>query len=169
VVHSSITELLPSIDFTTVASIQKPPKVIGLPFAAKWCPDCTNVVPAIGKVMEVPVAADVSTTAKATDDNKNWLQKIYVSSDVDELSIQQFKPKHILHVPFDAIMERTKLKQKFAVCAAKEITTRRHGIPTLLLLNAALGNVRSETGVDDVINNIATEFNPQSVLNLWKK
>jgi thiol-disulfide isomerase/thioredoxin len=173
-VHSSITELLPSIDFTTASSIQQPPKVIGLLFAAKWCPNCTNVIPAIGKVMEVAVAADVSTTAKATDDDKNWLQMIYISSDVDELSIQQFKPKYILHVPFDAIMERTKLKQKFAVCAAKEmttlqITTRRHGIPTLLLLNAATGTVVSETGVDDVMNNIAIESNPQAVLDQWEQ
>jgi hypothetical protein len=52
---------------------------------------------------------------------------------------------------------------------ALQITTRRHGIPTLLLLNAATGIVVSETGVDDVMNNIATESNPQAVLDQWKK
>jgi hypothetical protein len=155
--HSSLTDMLPSIDFGATS-----PKMIGLLFAAKWCPDCTNVVPAIGKVTDA-VSAD--------DGDRDWLKVIYISSDTDETSIQQFKPSSMLHVPHSEVNERTHIKQRYATCAAKEmsvlqIPSRKHGIPTLILLDGATGTVLSENGVEDVMDPTTTD---QQVLDRWKQ
>lgn len=156
-IHSSLTDMLPSIDFGT-----SPPKMIGLLFAAKWCPDCTNVVPAIGKVTDA---------AASNEDDKDWLKVIYVSSDIDEMSIQQFKPSTMLHIAHSAVDERTHIKQLYSTCAAKEmsalqIPTRKNGIPTLILLNSITGTILSENGVEDVMDSATTE---QQVLERWKQ
>jgi Thioredoxin-like len=155
--HSSLTDMLSSVDFGT-----SPPKMIGLLFAAKWCPDCTNVVPAIGKVTDAVAANDA---------DKDWMKVIYISSDVDETSIQQFKPSAMLHIPHSAVNERTNIKQLYATCAAKEmsalqIPSRKNGIPTLILLNSATGALLSENGVDDVMDPATTD---QQVLARWKQ
>jgi thiol-disulfide isomerase/thioredoxin len=149
--HSSLSDVLPSIDFGA-----SPPKMIGLLFAAKWCPDCTNVVPAIGRVMD------------AVD--QDLLKVIYISSDTDEMSIQQFKPSSMLHIPHSAVEERTRIKQQYSTCAAKEmgalqIPSRKHGIPTLILINALTGTILSEDGVEDVMDPATTD---QQVLDRWK-
>ena len=155
-VHSSISELLPSIDFGTSS-----PKMIGLLFAAKWCPDCTNVVPAIGKV----------TDAVAVGDDPDWLKVIYISSDFDEIAIQQFKPSSMYHIPHGAVEERTRVKRQYSTCAAKEMTaldipSRKGGIPTLLLLDAITGTLIYENGADDVMD---PNTSNQQVLDRWKK
>jgi hypothetical protein len=149
--------MLPSIDFGTLS-----PKMIGLLFAAKWCPDCTNVVPAIGKVTDAVAAHDI---------DKDWLKVVYISSDTDETSIQQFKPSSMLHIPHGEVNERTRIKQRYSTCAAKEmsvlqIPSRKHGIPTLILLNSATGTVLSENGVEDVMDPTTTD---QQVLARWKQ
>jgi thiol-disulfide isomerase/thioredoxin len=156
-VHSSIREMVPSIDFGVSS-----PKIVGLLFAASWCPDCTDVIPAIGKVMDTAEEAG----------NPIGLSIIYVSSDNDEDSILQFKPKSLLHIPYDAVEERSELKRKYQTCASKETSildmkeTRKHGIPTLILLEASTGSVFTEHGVDDVMNNPTRPF---QVLELWKE
>ena len=155
--HTSVIDMLPSIDFGTSSPI-----MIGLLFAAKWCPDCTNVVPAIGKV----------TDAVATDDaDKDWLKVIYVSSDIDEMAIQQFKPSSMLHIPHSAVNERTSIKQRYSTCAAKEMTalqisSRKNGVPTLILINSSSGTTLSENGIDDVMDPATTA---QQVLDRWKQ
>ena len=156
-IHSSLTDILPSVDFGTSS-----PKMIGLLFAAKWCPDCTNVVPAIGKATDA-VATD--------DDDKDWLKVIYISSDTDEISIQKFKPSSMLHVPHSEVNERSHIKQLYSTCASKEMSAlqilkRKHGIPTLILLNSATGTILSESGVDDVMDPTTTD---QQVLARWKQ
>jgi Thioredoxin-like len=162
-IHRSITEMIPSIDFRLSS-----PKIIGLLFAAKWCPDCTDIVPSIGRILDTSRVA----TSKSNDDDANdWIQIIYISSDSDEESIQQFKPKNMLHIPYDAIDERTRIKQLYSTCAAKEmktlqIITRKHGIPALILLNAQTGAILAENAIDDVINPNNSE---QQILDRWKQ
>ena len=159
-IHSSLSDiLLPSIDFGTSS-----PKMIGLLFAAKWCPDCTNVVPAIGKV----------TDAVGVGEDPNWFKVIYISSDTDETSIQQFKPSSMLHIPHSAVEERTRIKQQYSTCAAKEmsvlkIPSRKHGIPTLILINAMTGTILSEDGVNDVMDSATGTTNLQQLLDRWKR
>jgi thiol-disulfide isomerase/thioredoxin len=160
-VHSSIQDMMPSIfAFGTLPSSTK---IIGLLFAAKWCPDCTNVVPAIGKVTD-----ETALTSLIVE--PTWLQIVYISSDVDEETIQQFKPSTMLHIPYDAVEERRNIKRKYNACAAKEMEildmqqTRVHGIPTLILLKASTGAILTENGVEDVMNSST----PDQVLEQWK-
>ena len=157
-IHPSINEMLPSIEF----GASSPPQMIGLLFAAKWCPDCTNVVPAIGKVIDAVANGE---------EDRDWFKVIYISSDTDEMSIQQFKPSSMLHIPHSAVEERTRIKQRYSTCAAKEMSAlqiplRKNGIPTLLLLNAMTGTILSENGVDDVMDPATTDLH---VINQWKK
>lgn len=155
--HSSLNDLLPSIEFGTSS-----PRMIGLLFAAKWCPDCTNVVPAIGKVTDA---------VGLSEEDQDWLKVIYISSDTDEMSIQQFKPSSMLHIPHSAVEERTRIKQYYSTCAAKEMSAlqipkRKNGIPTLILINTLTGTIVSESGVDDVMDPVTTD---QQVLDQWKR
>jgi thiol-disulfide isomerase/thioredoxin len=149
-VHPSILALMPSVEFS------QPKPIVGLLFAASWCPDCTDVVPAIGQVA-------------ASSSGQQLLDVVYVASDHDEPSLLQFKPSSLRHVPIAAESERSDLKRKFRTCAAKEMSSlgiaeRKNGIPTLILLDSSTGSVLTETAVDDVMSGIPVE----NVLNKWK-
>jgi thiol-disulfide isomerase/thioredoxin len=149
-VHPSIVALMPSVEFS------RPKPIAGLLFAASWCPDCTDVVPAIGQVA-------------ASSSGQQLLDVIYVASDHDEPALLQFKPSSLRHVPFAAEPERSELKRKFRTCAAKEMSSlglseRKNGIPTLILLDSSTGGVLTENAVDDVMSGMPIE----DVLGKWK-
>jgi nucleoredoxin len=149
--HSSIRKMLFPGSSATIRK-QCPP-IIGLIFAASWCPDCSEIVPKTGKVAEL--------------DNSNLIDIYYVSSDKTEEEMLQFRPPFLFHIPFSDEATRSQLKRKFAVCAQKEMndlgmSQRRHGIPTLVLLNAATGKILSENGTEDIM-----ELSPKATLSKW--
>jgi thiol-disulfide isomerase/thioredoxin len=149
-VHPSILALMPSVEFS------HPKPIVGLLFAASWCPDCTDVVPAIGQVA-------------SSSSGQELLDVIYVASDHDEPAVQHFKPSSLRHVPIAAEPERSDLKRKFRTCAAKEmsnlgISERENGIPTLILLDSITGSVITETAVDDVMSGMPVN----DILDKWK-
>lgn len=148
-VHASIADMAPSVEFA-----QPPPPIIGLLFAAGWCPDCTNVVPAVGKIAS----------------SQSLVEVVYVGSDQSEEELLKFKPPALKHIPIAAAQERSDLKRMFSTCAAKErsslgISNRKNGIPTLILLESATGRILTEAGVDDVVKGDSSE----SVLNGWRE
>jgi hypothetical protein len=66
-----------------------------------------------------------------------------------------------LEVPYEQAQERIQLKRHFGACAKKELDNpdldmaaqdRRHGIPTLVLVEASTEQIVAESGVDMVIN-----------------
>lgn len=154
--HPSIAAAMPSL-FELGGKQQQPcPPIIGLLFAAGWCPDCTDVVPAVGKVL-------LESSAQ------RLVEIIYVGSDNNEEALLKFKPAVMKHIPIAAVQERSDLKRKFRTCAAKEmsnlgITDRKNGIPTLILLEAATGRTLSEAGIDDVTKG----GSPARVLDGWR-
>jgi nucleoredoxin len=129
--------------------------LLGLYFAASWCPDCTAATAAIG------------TFASA---NKNDLQVVYISSDSSETQLKEYVPSSYLVVPFDCEEERADLKRYFGACAAKEREPlgmtpeeRKFGIPTLIVLERATGRVATSGGVEAIM-----ESNGESVVDKWK-
>lgn len=119
--------------------------ILGLLFAAAWCPDCRPVVPAISKIVE-----------QQQQYSSNLIDVVYVSSDTNQDEMLAFKPKSLYHIPFGDLEQRSALKRSFHTCAAKEVDplqiVRRNGIPTLILLDTASGRVISESGVTDVVH-----------------
>jgi hypothetical protein len=131
--------------------------ILGVLFAAAWCPDCTDVVPAIGKLL-------------ATIPNQSVIEIYYVSSDTNESELHHFVPKSIRVIPFGGhgAQQRADLKRHFQVCAQKEmhdlgIAVRKSGIPTLLLIETATGRILTEQGVEDVMHAKCAE----SVFRKW--
>ena len=130
--------------------------MIGLLFAASWCPDCWETVPAIAKVIEA-------------QEDPQLLAAIYISSDSTAEEALQFKPSSFHHVPFANVEERSNLKRKFRTCAKKEmkdvgVTERKNGIPTFILLETATGRILTEDGVNDVMNGTS----PESTFEKWR-
>jgi len=131
--------------------------ILGLLFAAGWCPDCFEVVPAVGRIAK---------------ENSSLVDFVYVSSDISEAEMLKFKPSSLHHIPYDDVEQRTALKRQFHTCAAKEmtyldITDRRHGTPTLILMETATGRVLTENGVDDVMKS-GSSSSPSQALGVWK-
>jgi thiol-disulfide isomerase/thioredoxin len=137
----------PSLDLTTTP-------LVGLLFAASWCPDCWDFVPAVERV-----AAGAKTEIRIH----------YISSDRTAEEMANYYNKTVFGVvPFDKVSERSALKRHFLTCAKKEMDTvgikeRQHGIPTLIVLEAATGRVLTTAGVEDCTNN-----SPEKAVGLWK-
>lgn len=153
--HASILEQLPSLPS------KAGPPILGLLFAASWCPDCTDVVPAVAKV--------VSSQQSQQKNNRNLLlDVVYIASDESVEQMLSFQPNNMKHVPFTNVEERQHLKKRYQTCAQREMTelglsTRRHGLPTLLLVNAQTGEVLLEDAVEDVLT-----LDPETALTKWQ-
>jgi thiol-disulfide isomerase/thioredoxin len=133
--------------------------ILGLYFAASWCGDCDAVTPALAKVI-----------ASQTKDDE-LVHIVYVSSDNSAQQMAAYKPEQFSEVPWEAEEERSSLKRFFGTCAGKERvslgmapTDRKHGTPTLILLDTQSGSILTESGVEQVERMESVE----SVLEKWK-
>jgi thiol-disulfide isomerase/thioredoxin len=139
-------------------SLSKAP-ILGLYFAASWCGDCDAVTPALAKV--------IASQKK----DEELVHIVYVSSDSSAKAMAAYKPEQFSEVPWAAEEERSGLKRFFGTCAGKERaalgmapTDRKHGTPTLILLDAQSGSILTESGVEQVERMKSAE----SVLEGWK-
>ena len=140
-----------------------PTPLLGLYFAAAWCPDCTGVTPVLDKVFTQQKPPKV-------------FDLIYVSSDKDEAQLQGNLPSPSWgFVPFDHEQERSNLKRYFGACAAKEVALldmkaedRLSGIPTLILVDKKTGNIVTRDGVDDIMANNDDNGGAQAAVAKWK-
>jgi thiol-disulfide isomerase/thioredoxin len=148
--------------------------MIGLYFCSSWCPDCIAATPIVEKVIinSNDIRFDDNANNNIVNEtNKNkWIDIIYISSDVTEDQMKQYKPNTFLEIPFHLTNERKQLKQYFQTCAMKEMNdcqmiSRQHGIPTLILVNPTTGHVYTENGMD-VIEKY--HHNTTLLQNEWK-
>jgi nucleoredoxin len=152
-----------SAKFPSLASpLSSPVPILGLYFAASWCPDCAPVTPKIQHIYQ----------SQTTTSNK-LLNLLYISSDTDEPQMRRSIGDSLPCVPFDNFEEREELKRHFGTCAAKERTflgllpaERKHGIPTLILLESASGRILTEDGIDDLMQQQSQDG--ADVLEMWK-
>jgi thiol-disulfide isomerase/thioredoxin len=133
--------------------------IIGLYFAASWCGDCDAVTPALTKVIA------------SQNEDEELVHIVYVSSDTSAEEMAVYKPKQFSAVPWEAEKERSSIKRFFGTCAGKEReslgmsrTDRKHGTPTLILLDTQSGSILTESGVEQVESMVSAE----SVLEEWK-
>lgn len=143
--------------FSKFPSLQVTPQkpLLGLYFAASWCPDCTGVTPVVQEVLE-----------KNTAD----MNVVYVASDSTEEQMKSYIPASFAAVPFGNAEERSNLKRHFGACASKEVAPlgmtredRKHGIPTLILLDSDSGRIVTTSGVDDIMGS-----NRDAAVDGWK-
>lgn len=128
---------------------------LGLYFSAAWCPDCVAATPAVGDFCAA---------------NTSDVKVMYVASESSEEEMKAFCPSSMGVVPFDNQEERADLKRHFGACAAKEREPlgmtpeeRKHGIPTLVILDTATGKIVTADGVNDI-----EKSNGDSVVEKWK-
>lgn len=126
---------------------------VGILFAAGWCDDCQEFVPLLEQFNDLNQLGPDGGSGRAS------LAVVYVSSDRTRQEMARFKPYGWWEVPFERVQERAQLKRHFGACAKKELDDsdlgmgpedRRHGIPTLVLVEQLTGRVVSEDGVDRV-------------------
>ncbi|GFR50067.1 hypothetical protein Agub_g12209 [Astrephomene gubernaculifera] len=115
-----------------VSSIIGPNKVIALYFSAHWCPPCRGFT---------PVLAETYRSFKAKHARAADWEVVFVSSDRDEASFKEyFGEMPWLALPFERRDAKAELSRLFKV----------RGIPTLVLLDAASGELITANGRDAV-------------------
>ena len=158
----ALTSAALSAKFPSLAKYLPPsspiPPLLGLYFAASWCPDCAPVTPKMRQVL----------VSQKTDLESPLVQLLYVPSDQSAAQMNDYVGDSFPCFPFDKVEELAELKRHFGTCAAKEMHTlgitssqRRHGIPTLILLESATGRVLTEDGINDVFQN-------ENVIEKWE-
>ena len=120
------------------------PRLLGLYFAASWCPDCTPVTALLKRAYERQAEKSVEI--------------LYVSSDLSASQMtSSMKTSHgdWLSIPFDDIEERRNLKRYFKAFAGKEASelgismSNRRPIPCLVLLDCKNHRILTYDGVSD--------------------
>jgi len=100
-------------------------QVVGLYFSAHWCPPCRGFTPKLGEIYN-----GLKEAGKA-------IEIVFVSSDRDQSSFDEyFGEMPFLALPYAERDTKSKLSKKYKVS----------GIPTLVLLNGATGEVLSTDG-----------------------
>lgn len=170
----------PHLPLSQFESLQYPlshAKLVGLYFAASWCPDCTSVTKMMDEYLgdtnlllpppSPPTAGhDQNLPDILSDDDERSavLSIVFVSSDTVEENFERYIRPNWIAVPFHS-SERTALKKHFLVCSKPEVERlgiqREYEIPTLLILDSQTQEVLSESGDDDMIEN------GEKVLDYW--
>jgi thiol-disulfide isomerase/thioredoxin len=153
-------------------SIASSAKIIGLYFCSSWCPDCIAATPGLVKVIQ---------DSKATNSTSNLIENklidvFYISSDRTKEEMENYKPSCMLDIPYEDSAVRTLLKKRYGVCAMKEVSElgmlpsdRKHGIPTLVLINNTTGQVLTENGLSYLSSTTAPETpSSEKILSDWK-
>jgi Thioredoxin-like len=141
--------------------------VVGLYFAAAWCPMSTTVTELIhdtfAATMTMMTTTDttIDTTTTSSDQNdpqKSSPQKpfalVYISSDVSVVQFDGYRKPWWHYIPYDQAEERRSIKQYLRTCARKEmeglnITAPRDAeIPHLDILRH--GVLLTRAGITDV-------------------
>jgi hypothetical protein len=144
----SLADSFPSLPFNNTST-----PLLGIYFAAAWCPDSTEATNKLGEVAL---------------DNKDRITIVYCSSDNDEKQMLEYKPDSFLTVPFDKEDERADIKRFFGACGAKEVEKlnmtpdqRMHGLPTLIVLDRETEKILTTGGAEDVVKD------PKIAVDCW--
>jgi nucleoredoxin len=144
-------------------TIRSSAKIIGLYFCASWCPDCIAATPKLVKIIEASNDNDTKTATK-------FIDVFYISSDRSIEEMNKYKPSCFSEVHYSDVDLRTSLKKHFGTCAMKEVSElgmniadRKHGVPTLILIDNKSGRVLTENGLS-----YGSSASSQKVLSDWQ-
>jgi len=125
-------------------------EVVGLYFSAHWCPPCRGFTPKLAEAYKGLVAG-----------NKP-IEIVFVSSDRDEAAFSEyFGEQPWLALPFSARDKKNELSKKYKVS----------GIPTLVLLNGATGELITKDGRAAIMEDPQGEnfpWTPPTLNELWE-
>lgn len=154
-----------------------PPPLIGLYFAASWCPASTTASDLMDKELSSFLLSpatekrfDTSNDEASASDAQRELAIIYVSSDSSEEDMHEYLEEHNnswWSIPYDA-SDRNDLKKHFLTCAKPEMEelhlNRKHEIPTLIILDGPSQELLTFEGVKDL-----EEHGGQEAVDHWKQ
>jgi len=144
---------LPLQEFESLQYALRNSQLVGLYFAASWCPHSTPVTALLDEHFR-----DIILPPPEGENPKNLPQRhgfsiVYVSSDRDAKEMKGYIQPNWMAVPFES-EDRTALKGHFKTCAKRELNElgfeRKHEIPTLIILSGATHEVLTFHGVKDV-------------------
>jgi Thioredoxin-like len=130
--------------FPSLAEALEESDLVGIYFAAAWCP------------MSTPVTNLLDTVYRATlQEKERTLSIVYVSSDKDRTSFQRYLKPGWKYVPFDNVTERDSIKRYFKTCAKKEMKDlgldhRDNEIPNLVIVGSRTQTVLTRTAIVDL-------------------
>ena len=138
---------MPLSQFPTVSDALKHANLVGLYFAASWCPMSTPITNLLGESF----APDLLYTGQESENQQ--LAIVHVSSDVTESDMQDYLKPGWIAVPFGSA-EQDSLKRHFSVCAKRELEElgmdRKYEIPTLIILDGETHGVITTNGAHDL-------------------
>ena len=147
-----IQQELPLSQFDTLQYALQHSKLVGLYFAAAWCPVSTPVTELIdehlGNILLPPPSGEEPPVERAP------MSIVYVSSDRTEEDFQTYPRRKWISVPFQG-EERTSIKKHFSVCAKPEVELlgidRKFEIPTLIVVDGVTHGVITTNGAEDLL------------------
>jgi hypothetical protein len=149
--------VLPFSQYTSLEYALQHSKLVGLYFAAAWCPMSTPVTNMIDDVLGETLLPppDNSDEHQEPPSERAPMSLVYVSSDESEEAFEDYQQRrNWIPVPFDS-SERTALKKQFSVCAKPEVALlgidRKFEIPTLLILDGETHGVITTNGAEDLM------------------
>jgi len=134
--------------------------LVGLYFAASWCPDSAPVSNSIENLFSSEVSPlHHHVLPRPTSDTdmleaKKDFALVYVPSDESEEEMMGYIRHNWIPVPFDS-PDKSNIKRHYNVCAHKEmkalgITQRRSQIPSLIIIESETQSILTIDGTGDI-------------------
>jgi hypothetical protein len=150
--------------FPTIKYALEHSDIVGIYFAASWCPMSTPVTNKLDFLFSSPSSPLQSRVFSPSliephDSTSNNERKefsiVYVSSDDNKEDMDSYTRKNWITVPFDT-EEKTHIKRHFGICAQIEmeplgISRRKQEIPSLLIIDSQTNGLLSAHGANDII------------------
>lgn len=154
IVQTSDGAPLPLAKFSSLSYALANTELVGLYFAAAWCPMSTPVTEELESAFSQKVGTLlVPGDETLTEDVHRPLAIIYVSSDKSDEDMKKYARDGWINVPFDS-PDRNGLKRHFRVCAKRELQElgfdRKMEIPTLIIIDSVTQGVLTTSGVSDL-------------------
>lgn len=150
----------PSLEFPFEHS-----SLVGLYFAASWCPQSTPVTEKLDELfrdvlIQPPATSNDNNEGVDTflQDQQHHLRKglsiVYISSDSDQDSMESYRKPNWFTVPFSNVDERSDIKRFYKTCAKRELSElgfeRKREIPSLIILSGETRDVLTYDGIQDI-------------------
>ena len=153
---------LPLSEFETLSNALEHANLVGVYFAASWCPMSTPITNKLEEYFSsVPTLLYTPSEFKT---QKHVFSIVHVSSDTSQSAMDDYLRPGWIGVPFDS-PETVALKKHFSVCAKREMAVlgfeRKFEIPTLIILDGESHGTITTNGVYDL------EVGGSSALDRW--
>ena len=144
-------------EFSSLAYPLAHSKLVGIYFAAAWCPVSTPVTEMINTYLGETLLRPPESSSHVGSGTKTGLvdmSLVYVSSDRSQEAFDHYLGTHWIAIPYADEPQRTSLKKHFRVCAKPEKerlgVDRKAGIPSLIIVNSETQEVLTSHGEDDL-------------------